>query len=216
MTSSISPLRYEREPTFPSSEAQKIKDLINKNKELELTIVLNKENIDNIFLYLKEYTILTFSITINKPSLAKLAIENGANVKATDKDGKTAVHIAALYGTDEILSLLLEKNAEVDACDYLKNTPLILAAKHPQSIHCLKMLINHGAHLESVNSDGDTALSLACSCKNPEAVQALVEAGASYKWIKRHYNLNRNIIKAIREGVKNRLEKSRDNRLSRL
>ncbi|KAL6069906.1 Caseinolytic peptidase B protein [Balamuthia mandrillaris] len=67
-------------------------------------------------------------------------------IKCSDELGNTLLHIAALYGHDQIVALLLENGALVDAVtNHNQWTPVFIAAKlnHPS---CLKLLLQAGAN----------------------------------------------------------------------
>jgi hypothetical protein len=49
---------------------------------------------------------------------------HGADTKAVDKKGRTALHDAACTGSEEIVSLLLDKGADIKAADNLGRTAL--------------------------------------------------------------------------------------------
>jgi len=63
----------------------------------------------------------------NSLEAAKLAVDLGKNVNAVDKEGRTALHVAASAGADPIVQLLAEKGANLDAKDKSGETPLIIA-----------------------------------------------------------------------------------------
>lgn len=90
-------------------------------------------------------------VTSNVDALKK-AIDNGADVNATIKAGRAALHEAALYhDNNEITSFLIERGADVNIRDLERKTPLDLAVwqGHLKVVDCL---IKHGAVL------GDTSL----------------------------------------------------------
>ncbi|XP_053685119.1 L-asparaginase [Sabethes cyaneus] len=53
----------------------------------------------------------------------------GADLSQEDTGGRTALHIAAMYGNMEVVQYLVKNYAEIDAVDYLGLTPLDYATK---------------------------------------------------------------------------------------
>ena len=58
--------------------------------------------------------------------------------------GQTALHLAAIAGSVEVISLLIQKGAKMDICDAFQYTPLQLAAFH-RKIKAADVLIELGA-----------------------------------------------------------------------
>jgi hypothetical protein len=56
-------------------------------------------------------------------------IEKGADVTAADIDGRTALHVAARYGCEKVVEMLLAAGADVTAIDNSGRTALQLAAQ---------------------------------------------------------------------------------------
>ena len=68
-------------------------------------------------------------------------MENGANVNATNYKGFTPLHIASKWGNDNIVSLLLQNDAEPSKPGHRLKTPLHKAKK----AKTVKILLNRGA-----------------------------------------------------------------------
>ena len=58
------------------------------------------------------------------------------DLEERDSRGCTALHLASIRGTDDIMRLLLEKGADVSALDLHGNTPLHYCG-HIETIQCL-------------------------------------------------------------------------------
>ena len=59
-----------------------------------------------------ERTLLTEAVSRNKPEIARLLVESGANVNLAPPDGQTALHLAATAGSTELIDLLLKHGAD--------------------------------------------------------------------------------------------------------
>lgn len=89
-----------------------------------------------------------------------------------NKPGWTPLHYAATKGHLDIINLLLESNAYIDAESPNGTTPLMMAAEYgtPQAV---KLLLNSGADPLAKNSLGLTALDFATRAERPDAVQLI-------------------------------------------
>jgi ankyrin repeat protein len=56
--------------------------------------------------------------------LVRELLENGADVKGTNSDGNTALHVAAFMCHKEVAELLIEHGAELDCKNHRGETPL--------------------------------------------------------------------------------------------
>lgn len=74
--------------------------------------------------------------------------------------GMTPLLVAAYEGHHTVCELLLEGEADVDACDNNGRTPLFAAASMGHS-RVVSLLLFWGAAVDNIDSDGRTVLSLA-------------------------------------------------------
>ena len=103
----------------------------------------------------------------------------GAAAETPFGAGWTPLLIAVAEGNEEVVSVLIEGGANVDAKNRLGRTPLMFASDYGfESI--ARMLLENGANVDETASDenGGTAL-IAASCKGHEAiVKLLLDFGA--------------------------------------
>ena len=89
-------------------------------------------------------------------------LSHRADVKAVDKDGRTALHDAAKEGHKDAIEQLLSHGADVRAVDKHGQTALHCAAKagYTNAIHedVIMSLFRHGADVTANDNDGRTAL----------------------------------------------------------
>ncbi len=114
--------------------------------------------------------------------LADKLIKKGGDV---NKTGWTPLHYAASNGHGDIISLLLEKNAYIDAESPNGSTPLMMAAMYG-STAAVKLLLQEGADPTIKNQRGLTALNFAQQGSRPDAIEAIGAAmrskGFTGKW----------------------------------
>ncbi|MDQ7826056.1 MAG: ankyrin repeat domain-containing protein [Candidatus Eremiobacteraeota bacterium] len=94
------------------------------------------------------------------PAVGDLLIGRGADVTARDSYGRTPLHYAAYYGRDKMVGYFLEKGGEINGLDEEKNTPLMWALMNGHPETAL-LLMAQGAALNLRNAAGASALSIA-------------------------------------------------------
>lgn len=102
-------------------------------------------------------------------TICKKLIDADADV---NKPGWTPLHYAAAKGHRDIMNLLLENNAYIDAEAPNGTTPLMMAAEYgtPDAV---KLLLDAGADAQLKNALGMTALAFAIRAERPDAIKQL-------------------------------------------
>jgi Ankyrin repeats (3 copies) len=130
-------------------------------------------------------------------------IKKSKDVDATDKDGKTALMIAAAAGHRAVVEALLSAGAGLNKTDEPGRTPLMLAAEQGH-LEISRLLISAGSDLKLKDQNGMTVFTLANSkgqsglvkeliCERDPAAKRLVEEGpadpesrATFLWLRNH------------------------------
>ena len=91
--------------------------------------------------------------------------------------GEKSLHLAAHYGLECVIPLLLERNHDVEMRDVDGSTPLIHASLggHPSTA---KLLLEKGANVNAFDQDGRTALYWFSHHGHTEMVKLLLDLGA--------------------------------------
>ena len=106
-------------------------------------------------------------------------IDHAANVNATNKDHVTALIMACIKKHYSAINILLNASADPNIPDdTFGDTCLIGASKQQCSIEVLQLLIDHGADVNATNKENETALTVACSNKDEDAINVLLNASA--------------------------------------
>lgn len=83
------------------------------------------------------------------------------NINHQDADGMSYLHEAALMGSTDIMSLLLETGIAVDLKDNKGMIPLHYACWQGK-VEPVKLLLDHGSLIDEKAEEGDTPLHLSC------------------------------------------------------
>lgn len=101
--------------------------------------------------------------------LCRLIIQKGGDV---NKPGWTPLHYAATHGHLEVLNLLLEENAYIDAASPNNTTPLMMAA-HYGTPAAVKLLLEAGADPMLKNDLGLSAIDFAVRAQRMESADII-------------------------------------------
>ena len=125
---------------------------------------INQKNTDG-------YTPLILACYRSNNDVATFFIENGALLDDSSPMG-TALMAAIVKGNNEIVTLLLQKNAAVNVTDNQGITPLMYAVQFKNS-EVVKWLLMHGADKTKVDLKGKTAFEYAVFSGNEEIINLL-------------------------------------------
>lgn len=117
----------------------------------------------------KGETPLMIAALDNRLAIARRLIERGADVNQT---GWTPLHYAATKGHLEMIALMLEQHAYIDAESPNGSTPLMMAASYgtPSAV---KLLLEEGADPLLKNQQGLSAIDFASRAARPEVAELI-------------------------------------------
>ena len=119
-------------------------------------------------------TPLIAACMLNKPDIARLLIEKGADVNARSNRNGTAL---TNCDDPELAKLLIEKGAAVNAQGLADETALHLAIRDGM-LELARVLLENGADPTIANDRGETALHYAVDWDQPDIIKALLAEGA--------------------------------------
>lgn len=96
-------------------------------------------------------------------------LDQGAKV---NKNGWAPLHYAAASGNNQIVRMLLEKDAFIDAVSPNATTPIMMAARNGH-IYTVKLLHDNGADVTLKNQRGYSAIDFARENKNTDIAKGL-------------------------------------------
>lgn len=109
------------------------------------------------------------------PQILKILLDAGANPDATAQEGQTALMMAADFGYEESVNILLTHHAQVNLSDQEGRTALMHACAG-RFVDAIPLLLEHGADTSARDNNGKTALDLAQASKNQAAIRLLSAA----------------------------------------
>ena len=113
-------------------------------------------------------------------TVARLLIDEGAEIDAWDSSRSTALIWASRIGHKSVAQLLIDKGADIEARNDSGSTALILALQRGHEA-VAQLLIDKGADIEARDKDGSTALILALLNGHEATARLLIDKGADIK-----------------------------------
>lgn len=128
-------------------------------------------------------TLLHAAAEADDHGLVEILLKYKANPEIYDRKGNTALHVAASYGSMDVVALFVEHMGKSSAVDCLSedlSRPLHFAAARGQESTC-GLLLDSGADVNTTDAKGHTALHRAASKNRGKKIMRLLEAGALIK-----------------------------------
>lgn len=108
-------------------------------------------------------------------------IKKGADFEYKNKlDGKTALLVAVNSGRTDVVKMLLDEGADIEAYTSSKLTSLMIAAYNGYT-EVVELLLENGAKVNSVDKYDYTALMVAISNEKSEVAKMLLDKGCDVK-----------------------------------
>ncbi|CAG9981166.1 unnamed protein product [Clonostachys byssicola] len=125
-------------------------------------------------------TILLEAVYSLDKNMVQMLLEMGADVSIPDDEGWGPLALAAFVGHDEILSLMLDRGADLAnlAVKIGKKRRLLSIAAEHGHLEIVRILLHRGADISVADEDGWTPLIWAAYNGNFETVRFLIEKGA--------------------------------------
>ena len=141
----------------------------------------------------KGWTPMHVACGLGSLKVAKILVSASADIEATTNDGSNIpLNVAAEYGHEDIVHLLLETSANLHTIGSLGNTALHLAAYYGHH-SVVKTLLISGADITARANDGQIALHRAARqdhvsvryywMREPRQRKATPKAGRLYTWL---------------------------------
>ena len=183
--------------------------------DMELTkfLITNGANVNSLMQ--DGVSLIGYAIAQNNMDLLQILIENGANVNYTNGDSwaDTPLKTASRLGLDNVVRILLTRNADINSVDMNGNTALHTAALNSQ-LSVVKLLLEKNPNLDIQNKVGNTALHLAVISGNIDIVGELVLKGANTRIRNNDGKYPRDIARANNSAAIFEVLREAENKLS--
>ena len=120
---------------------------------------------------------LHIAVKEGNPDLALELIGMGANINCQDDWGDTAVHHAIYSNNPQMLAILLTCNPDINIRNRSCQTPLHVAATHPEEPDLFNFLLFIGADYDLMDGSGYRAIHCAAQSGHITALRALIDKG---------------------------------------
>jgi len=137
----------------------------------------NAECHDNEHYDVVKSTPLLFASKNGRLEIARVLLENVADVNYKDNEGRSLLQIASRHPFNGLARLLLDQGANPSAPDHHGTTALHDASYHGR-ITVIVLLLEHSANVNFRNKSGRTPLHDAAECGHVEAAKLLLDHGA--------------------------------------
>lgn len=170
-------------------------DKQDKNANTALIVATEKGNLPIVELLLKNHANPNiWNKNFNQPTHIALkegyrnifnVLINSTRIDINVKNGKyqTILMQAVLQNEKDIVSKILEKDADVNIASHGNFTPLMAACKN-KNIDIANLLIAKGAKIDAIDIQGRTPLNLAVLNNSGDIVNMLIEKGADINFTK--------------------------------
>lgn len=120
------------------------------------------------------------AVVMKNKEMINLLLDYGGDINICDyfNLNATVLHLGAMYGTSDVLKLLISRGANIHVRNDQQFTPLHYAVCYSDREETVKILFNKGLSLEDKEFSGKTPLFLAVETGNFEGVQLLLDLGA--------------------------------------
>ncbi|MDU8913437.1 ankyrin repeat domain-containing protein [Aestuariicoccus sp. MJ-SS9] len=109
-------------------------------------------------------------------------LEGGADPNEADKFG-TPLHLAAMNGHTEVVRMLADGGADLEASSGILGRPLHVATNRNRA-DVIAALIEYGAEVDALDKDNRTPLHIAAKNGNEQSAKLLIDAGADVNFIR--------------------------------
>eukprot|EP00042_Codosiga_hollandica_P002746 m.12219 g.12219 ORF g.12219 m.12219 type:complete len:894 (+) comp17354_c0_seq2:86-2767(+) len=122
--------------------------------------------------------------------VVRLFLKHGASIHPQNEDGRTVLHLEAMYGRPELLQLLLEassidavnmqdKDGETALARWLRRRSWVSMTPGPRNFQLVELFLQHGALISPTNKAGRNGLHRAAELGSVDLLKLLLRASCA-------------------------------------
>lgn len=182
----------------------KIFEAIIDDNPIQLGFLFSQLMDFNVELLVNGWTPLHAAISFNRKTAVRYLIRSGANVNAkfygNVGNGCTLLHMAVWNSDLEVIKMLLSNQADVNAYEKSKGTPLMEAIRQGD-LDMVFVLVKHGADINRRFIEGMTPLHIAAQSNNSDIIKFLLHLGVNVNTVT--FKNESALHSAMRSGLNN-------------
>jgi ankyrin repeat protein len=141
-------------------------------------------------------TPLICAISIRSSECVKLLLDKGADIEYSC-DGYTPLMLAAQEGLFDIVQILINNKADINAKHPDNGLSVLMAAARDGHLEIVNLLLANGVDVEAATTEGSTALMIARYFKQKQVVEILEKHLGIYNYGIAPEILNRTVTKFV-------------------
>jgi ankyrin repeat protein len=125
-----------------------------------------------------QWTPLLVALEKGRPEIARMLLERGVDVNYMDNRGSSPLHIARRRTSIDLVQLLLDHGANINASDTWRGETVLHDASSKGHITVVKLLLEHGANVDSRSKSRWTPLHCTTVMGHSKVAELLLDHGA--------------------------------------
>ncbi|XP_064031266.1 DNA-binding protein RFXANK isoform X5 [Pogoniulus pusillus] len=163
--------RLARGDSFPLKHSNTLTNRQRGNEVSALPATLDSENLVNKPDE-RGFTPLIWAAAFGEIETVRHLLDWGADPHALAKERESALSLASMGGYTDIVTMLLERNVDINIYDWNGGTPLLYAVRG-NHVKCVEALLARGADLTTEADSGYTPMDLAVALGHKKVQQVI-------------------------------------------
>lgn len=124
-------------------------------------------------------TMLHVAAEHNNLEAARILLEKKeTNIEAKDGLGRTPLYITAMYGSNDVMTELINKDANIEAAEMIRQKKPLHAATENNNIEAVILLLQKGANVNAQDEYGNTSMHFAAENGSMNIATILLQSNA--------------------------------------